>query len=130
MKMLIVDDEFVSRKKAQKILNNYGLCDVAINGTEALKAFYMGHAESKPYQLITMDINMPDMDGIEALTKIRTWETEHNILLGKGVKVIMLTASKDSKSVLPSFNEGCEAYILKPFNKKDLDVVLEEQGLI
>lgn len=130
MKILIVDDEFVSRKKAQKILSGFGPCDIAINGSEALNAFFLAHAENTPYEFITMDISMPDIDGIEVLRKIRSWEQEHNIMLGKGVKVAMLTAAKDSKSVLPSFNEGCEAYITKPFNKDDIQNVLKEHGLI
>ncbi len=39
MRILIVDDELVSRKKTQKIMSQYGECDIAINGTEALEAF-------------------------------------------------------------------------------------------
>ena len=117
MKILIADDEFVSRKKAHKILSRYGMCDISINGTEALEAFHLAHEEGEPYELVTMDILMPDMDGIEALKRIREWEESQNIYLGNGVKVVMLTASKASDSVLSSFNEGCEAYIVKPFNK-------------
>ena len=130
MKILIVDDEFVSRKKAQKILSQYGECDIAIDGTEALEAFHLAHKEAKPYDLITMDILMPDMDGIEALKRIRKWEESRNIQLGKGVKVVMLTASKTSDSVLSSFNEGCEAYVVKPFNKEHLTKAMSELGLV
>jgi len=73
---------------------------------------------------------MPDMDGIEALKRIREWEESRNIQLGKGVKVVMLTASKASDSVLSSFKEGCEAYIVKPFDKEDLAKALSELGLV
>lgn len=73
MRILIVDDE-LSRKKAQRILSQHGQCDIAINGTEALDAFRLAHEEGKPYDLITMDILMPDIDGIEALKGIREWE--------------------------------------------------------
>ena len=129
MRILIVDDEFVSRKKAQKIMSEYGECDITINGTEALDAFHLAQEEGKPYDLVTMDILMPDMDGIEALKKIREWEESRNIQLGKGVKVMMLTASKASDSVLSSFNEGSEAYIVKPFNEENLAGALNELGL-
>lgn len=61
---------------------------------------------------------MPDMDGIEALKRIRTWEKSRNIQLGKGAKVIMLTADKASDSIASSFNAGCETYIFKPFDKR------------
>ncbi len=129
MKILVVDDEFVSRKKAEKILSLYGDTDVAINGAEALEAFQIAHKDLKPYNLITMDIMMPDMDGIEVLKKIRKWEETNGIQFGKGVKVVMLTASKASDSVLSSFSEGCEAYIVKPFNKEKMDNALRELGI-
>ena len=73
---------------------------------------------------------MPDMDGIEALKRIRQWEESHSIQLGKGVKVLMLTASKASGSVHSSFNEGCEAYVVKPFNKEKLVIALNELGFV
>ena len=131
IRILIVDDEFVSRKKAQKIMAQYGECDIAINGTEALEAFKLAHEEEgRPYDLITMDILMSDMDGIEALKRIREWEESKNVQLGKGVKVVMVTASKASDSVLSSFNEGCEAYLVKPFDKEDLTKAMSELGLI
>lgn len=130
MRILIVDDEFVSRKKAQKILSQYGECDVAVDGTEAVEAFRLAHEEGNPYDFITMDILMPDMDGIEALKRIRKWEESRNIQLGKGVKVVMLTASKTSDSVLSSFNEGCEAYVVKPFDKEGLTKAMSELGLV
>ena len=130
IKILIVDDEFVSRKKAQKIMSQYGGCETAINGTEALEAFHLAHEEGEPYDLITMDILMPEMNGIEALKRLRAWEESHNIQIGKGVKVIMLTADKASDSVLSSFNKGCEAYIVKPFNKENLTKSLSELGFV
>lgn len=130
MKILIVDDEFVSRKKAQKIMAQYAECNIATNGAEALEAFRLAHDEDKAYDLITMDILMPDMDGIEALKRIREWEESLNIQLGKGVKVVMLAASKASDSVLSAFNEGCESYLVKPFDKEDLTRAMSELGLV
>lgn len=130
MKILIVDDEIVSRIKVQTILSEIGECDAAANGNEALEAFHLAHEEGKPYDLITMDILMPDIDGIEALKKIREWEESHNIRLGQGVKVVMLTASKTSDSVFSSFNQGCEAYVVKPFDKEALTKALGELGLV
>ncbi len=130
MKILIVDDEIVSRIKVQTILSEIGECGAAANGNEAMEAFHLAHEEGKPYDLITMDILMPDIDGIEALKKIREWEESHNIRLGQGVKVVMLTASKTSDSVFSSFNEGCEAYVVKPFDKEALTRALGELGLV
>ena len=128
MKILIVDDEFVSRKKAQKILSQYGECDIAISGNEALEAFQLAHEDGKPYDLITMDIIMPDMDGIEALHWIREWEQSASTGPGEAAKVLMLTASKAQDSIRSSFQKGCEAYVTKPFNKQDLVTQLSNLG--
>jgi two-component system, chemotaxis family, chemotaxis protein CheY len=119
-RILVVDDEFVSRKKAQKILSQYGECYTAANGTEALEAFRLAHEEGKPYNLITMDIQMPDMDGIETLERIRKWEESHNIEFVRRAKVLMLTATEAKDALFKSFRKGCEAYILKPFDREKL----------
>ena len=112
------------------MLSEYGECDIAINGTETLEAFRLAQDEDKAYDLITMDILMPDMDGIEALKWILEWEKPRNIQLGKGVKVVMVTASKASDSVLSAFNEGCESYLVKPFDKEKLAKALSEVGFV
>ena len=126
MKILVVDDEFVSRNKAHKILSGFGDCAAAADGHEALEAFMAAHEDGSPYDVITIDIEMPGMDGVELLGRIRDWEKAHNILLGQGVITIMLTARGDAKSILPSFRHGCEAYIIKPFTKEDIHRVLKE----
>ncbi|MCP4020273.1 MAG: response regulator, partial [Desulfobacteraceae bacterium] len=73
MKFLVVDDEFVSRKRAQKILSQFGDCDAAANGMEALDAIIKAHRAKDPYTLILLGIERHDMSGIEALLKIRSW---------------------------------------------------------
>ncbi len=57
-------------------------------------------------------------------------EKSRNIQLGKGVKGVMLTASWTSDPVLSSFNEDCEAYIVKPFNKESLTEALSKLGFV
>lgn len=130
MRILIVDDEFVSRQKAKKILSAYGDCDEAGSGSEAFLAFRLGHESGEPYDLITMDIVMPDMDGLEALKKIREYEKQRSVPPGKEVRVLMLTAKSTPKTVISSFWEGCEAYVLKPFDREALEQSLGELNLI
>ena len=67
MKILVVDDELVSRKKMQKIMELVGECVVAENGTDAVAAFKEAIENESPFDLISLDIAMPDMSGIEAL---------------------------------------------------------------
>jgi two-component system chemotaxis response regulator CheY len=128
MKILIVDDEIVSRIKAQTILSEIGKCDAAASGNEALEAFHLAHDKGQPYDLITMDIEMAGMDGISTLENIREWEQSHNIQLGKGAKVLMLTGHRTPDTVLSSFGEGCEGYVVKPVTEAKLRVALANLG--
>lgn len=129
MKILIVDDEFVSREKAVAILSQFGQCTTAMNGNEALLAFHLAHDEGEAYDLMTLDISMPDMDGLKVLQMVRRGEESRCINIGQGVKVIMLTASQDPKTIMSSFREGCEAYVLKPFNRGSIIRALKELEL-
>lgn len=130
MRILVVDDEFVSRKKAHKILSEFGECDFAVNGKEALQFFLLALKEQEPFDLITLDVSMPDMDGVEVLKKLRHFEDQNGVLFGEGVKVLMVTASKDSDTVFKSYEEGCEAYIVKPFNRESIVSALKELRLV
>ncbi len=125
LKFLIVEDDFTCRKLLQSFLYEFGDCFVAINGQEAVQAVKDALDEGRPYDLICLDIMMPEMDGHEALEAIRQIENEHGIAGLDGVKVIMTTALGDSKNVMGAFRTGCEAYIVKPVAKEKL---LEEMG--
>ena len=71
MKTLVVDDESFSRIKLQKIMSGFGSCDAAECGSEAIDAFEKALENGTPFDLISLDITMPDMDGIEVLKKIK-----------------------------------------------------------
>jgi len=103
---------------------------MAANGREADEAFRMAWEDNDPYDLIFMDIMMPEIDGHEALKLIRKYEDERGIFGKKRVKVVMTTAKEDSGSVLDSFREGCEGYAVKPIEKIKIIKVLRELELI
>lgn len=71
MRILMAEDDFVSRVLLQNILSSYGDVDVTINGLEAVEAFSLAFDEGQPYDLVCLDIMMPEMDGLEALKEIR-----------------------------------------------------------
>lgn len=121
MKTLIVEDDFISRRLLKEILSPCGECDIAIDGEEAVQAFRLAHEEGKPYDLITMDIMMPNMDGHMALKQIRELEKEWNIQGADEVKVIMTTALDDPKTVVDAFYKGgATSYLVKPITRKKL----------
>lgn len=130
MKTLIVEDDFISRKLLQTILSPYGTCDVAVNGREAIQAFNLALEEGIPYDLICLDIMMPEMDGREVLQEIRRIE-DARVIIGKaGVKIIMTTAVSDPRVIMEAFKSQCEGYIVKPIDRQSLLEKIKEVGLI
>lgn len=129
MKILVVEDDFTSRVLLQKLLARYGEVHIAINGREALDAYTQAEAEGEPYELICLDIMMPEVGGQEVLREIRTAESARGIRLGEGVKIIMTTALKDSRNVMTAFREQCDAYLVKPIDRDKLTEQLENLGL-
>jgi two-component system chemotaxis response regulator CheY len=130
MRALIVEDDFTCRLVLQSFLAHYGQCHVAVNGKEAVEAFRIAMGCGEPYDLICMDIMMPEMDGHEAVREIRALEEAGGTLSTHGVKIIMTTALDDVKNVVQSFKSLCDAYLFKPIDTGKLLGHIEEFHLI
>ena len=102
-RILVVDDEKVMVKGIRFNLENEGYeVDVGYNGREAVDK-----ARATDYDLIILDLMMPELDGLEACMEIRTFST---------VPIIMLTARSEDNDKLLGFEYGADDYITKPFN--------------
>ncbi|MBI5543217.1 MAG: response regulator [Deltaproteobacteria bacterium] len=117
MKTLVAEDDFTGRLLLQTILSTYGECHVAVNGKEALQAFQSARDSGHPYDLVCLDIMMPDMDGQESLRRIREIEEAGDARGLNSVKVIMTTALRDKTNVMTAFRNLCDAYLVKPVDK-------------
>lgn len=127
MKMLIVDDEFNNRILLSKILEPYGSVDMVIDGQEAVDAFALAHTEKEPYDIVFMDIMMPNMDGHQAVQTIRKKEAEMGLLPQEEVKVVMVTALDSAKDAMKAYyRDGCTDYVTKPITKKKIEDVIQE----
>lgn len=130
MKILIAEDDLVSRNFLNKFLSKYGECDLVVDGLETIDAFLMAVKDKAPYQLICLDIMMPKVDGVKALKAIRDLEKQHGIAPENRAKIIMTTALADAQLVRTAFEYGSEAYAAKPIDTKKLIEVMEKLGLI
>lgn len=130
MRILIAEDDLASRKYLSRFLSSYGECDITIDGMEALEAFMMAWDEGRPYDLICLDIMMPELDGMKTLRTIREIENQKGVEEAKRVKIIMTTALNDTGNVMSAFETGCEVYAAKPIDTKKLIEVLKKLGLI
>ena len=129
MRILIVDDNYTSRSQIKAVFGQYGDCDCAPDGDIALSLFVAAHQEKIPYDIITMDIDMPDVKGDQIVQKIRQWEKSNQIYqnsYSKEASIIMVTALSMKDNILSSFKSGCEAYIVKPITKVKVEAILED----
>ena len=128
MKILIAEDDFSCRFLLQKLLEPYGTSHTVINGREAVQAFHSALESNEPYDLICLDIMMPEMDGQDALARIR--ESEKDILSSEGVKIVMITALDNIKNVSQAYSNLCDGYIAKPLSRDELLGTLHKLSLI
>ncbi len=130
MKTLIVEDDFTSRLLLQEMLKGYGYSQIAVNGKEAAEAVRVALKANEPYDLICLDIMMPEMDGQEALRLIRKHEEAKGILSTSGSKIVMITALDDHKSVFAAYGSLCDGYLAKPVDREKLLQELRRLDLI
>jgi len=114
-KILIVEDDSFIITFISKVLKSQGyLVTTAITGKEALEKF-----QTSNYNLVLLDIGLPDMKGTEILKRIR--EVNQDII------VIMITGDPQLESSVDSINYGADGYLIKPVNDTDLIDVVEEK---
>jgi two-component system chemotaxis response regulator CheY len=130
MKTLIVEDDFTSRLLLQELLKSYGPSHIAVNGKEAVEAVRLALEAGEHYDLICLDIMMPEMDGQEALRQIREQEQARGIRSLNKAKILMTTALTDLKNVNAAYHSLCDAYLTKPIQKAKLLEQLHELKLI
>ena len=107
--VLIVDDSRTSRKILRGVLERGGfeIIGEATNGEEG----YLKYKELNP-DLVTMDITMPTMDGIESLSLIKH--------ANEKAKVIMITAAGQKEKMVEALKRGAEEFITKPFDEAEV----------
>ncbi len=130
MKALIVDDDFTSRLLLQETLKEYCHVHAAVNGREAVDAVRIALESGAPYDLICLDIQMPEMEGQEGLKRIRELEASHGFPFPNGSKIVMTTALADRSTVLESMKYQCDYYLAKPIERRKLLDELRRMRLI
>lgn len=117
MKILCVDDSSTMRRIIKNTLSKIGYTDIAeaANGVEGLEQI-----ASEPIDLIITDWNMPEMDGLEFVKKVRE--------MNKTIPILMVTTNAAKEDIIEAIKAGVNNYIIKPFNpptlKEKIDAVL------
>ena len=108
MSVLIVDDDPVACKHAKLVLEKAGISsEIASSGKEAIEMTQLRHARREPYNLILVDWQMPEMDGVETTRRIRE-------IVGNESAIIILTAYRWDDVLEEALQAGVDSFIAKP----------------
>ena len=121
LRILLVEDNLINQKVALFNLKQLGhTADLAENGKIAFEKF-----KNNSYDVILMDIMMPEMDGLEATKHIRDWEEQNDIKPHEKIHIIAMTANALKGDKEKYLKNGMDDYISKPFQQEDLAAVLK-----
>ena len=116
-KILIVDDSRTSRKMLRNILesNGHEIIDEAVNGQEGVQKFQALNPD-----VVTLDITMPVVDGVEALKMIKALDPES--------KVVMVTAAGQKNKMIECIKAGANEFLTKPFEQQEIVDVINKMS--
>ena len=118
-RILVAEDNFTNQQVAMGILKKLGFrAEVAVNGAEAVKALETFH-----YDLVLMDVQMPEMDGIEATRAIRNPQSR---VLNHQVTIIAITANAMARDLENCLQAGMDDYLTKPIELASLVELLKK----
>ena len=131
LRCLIVEDDELSRELLALQMESYAHCDQAENGRECVEYFSAALAAGQPYDLILLDIVMPEMDGLEAAKAIRICEEQHGITIDQGVQIVVLSSLSTPQDVIQAYVAAqSAAHLVKPVQPEKLVKTLRKLELI
>ncbi len=125
MRILVIEDEFAALKKMEVLLKPYGECQTATNGLRARELYTQAIKEGRPYELITIDIELPDTSGLDLLKYFAAIEQKSQKLSSRK---IMITAHSNADNVVGAASL-CHGFISKPVRKEILAQKLFALGI-
>lgn len=118
-RILVAEDSQINQMFAEKLLTNFGFTvTIAENGAVAVSEYQSGD-----YDLILMDIQMPEMDGFEATAQIRQYDRDNG---RSPITIIAMTANDKDEDRQKCLAAGMDDYLAKPVRKKILQDMLEK----
>lgn len=129
LRVLLGEDDPVSIGVLQGMLSKYGDCDTVGDGRRAVATFGAARSAGLAYDLVCLDVNMPEMKGPQALKQIRKIEIDDPVPTAR-TRIFMTTSVNDFDTVAGSIRLKCDAYLLKPIDFEKLEERLRFFGLI
>jgi two-component system chemotaxis response regulator CheY len=126
MRALIIEDDPTAQLVLKSILCNFADVTECTNGIEGLQAFYTALKGNTGFDLVCLDIGLPDVQGNDLLRLFRQAEVEKST---KQSVVLVMSACKEDRVIQEMLTLGANAYVLKPVNRVNLIVQLRGLGL-
>lgn len=132
MKCLIVEDDLISSQVLKGLIfSHVATADIVTNGLDGIDWFLRAHASKRPYDLILMDIMMPETNGLQSALSIRENEMLLNISFMRRVKIIMTTSLNDPRTIMKAlYDSDANSYLIKPIRLQELEDELRKLKLI
>ena len=116
MRLLIVDDSNMIRSRISRVVQNGGLAGVSLvglarNGAEAVRI-----AKSTQPEVVTMDLTMPEMDGVECISQL--------LKLFPKINILVVSALSDKSTAIAALKQGARGFVAKPFSDDELKMAL------
>lgn len=116
MRIMVVDDSNMIRTRISRVVQNGGLPDVTLvglarNGAEAVRIARVTQPE-----VVTMDLTMPEMDGVECIREL--------LLLLPKINILVVSALSDKSTAIAALRQGARGFVAKPFSDDDLKMAL------
>lgn len=118
MRLLIVDDSNIVRNRIARIATLGAIPELSITGLAKNGAEAVSMCRKYPPDVVTMDLTMPEMDGIECIAKL--------ISLGADFRILVISALADKATALRAMKLGAHGFIHKPFTDEQLTAALLE----
>ena len=130
LKCLVVDDDEIGRELIVHYLAGIADCRTAENGLKAVEMFREAFEGSTPYDLIILDIVMPEMDGHAAAKEIRLIESAGSVSVNEGVCIIVVSSLNTPRDVIQAYLAASSAaHIVKPVKPDKLLKILNKLGM-
>lgn len=131
LRCLIVEDDELSRELLALQMEPYAECDLAENGLIGLEKFKAALLDAAPYDLILLDIMMPEMDGLEAAKAMRAFEEKQGTNIDRGVAIVVLSSLSTPHDVIQAYVAAqSAAHLVKPVQPEKLVKTLRKLNLI
>ena len=130
VKCLVVDDDELGREMIATYLDGLADCEMAVNGVQAVEMFRNAFEGGTPYDLIILDIVMPEMDGNTAAQEIRLIEKEWGVSINEGVSIMVLSSLNTPGDVIHAYvSAKSAAHLVKPVHPDKLLATLGKMGI-